>query len=373
MQRRAFLQTGLVGLLSSRCPLPQEPVPQEPARPRGGPLRLNANENPLGMSPAARTALLDGLPEANRYPFAAHGELIAALARQHGVAPDQVVLGAGSSEVLQMAVQAFARGGATFVLAEPTFEDVPSYAEPWGLRLLRVPLRKDWAHDLQRMRDAAAAAQGPVVVYVCNPNNPTGTLTPAAELDDWIGAAPGSVTFLVDEAYFEFADGAAGFRSMLKWIDTHDNVIVTRTFSKVHGMAGLRLGYGLAHATAAARLRALQSHNDCNHLALVAGRASLDDREHLQRSLASNAEARALVCATLQGLGLEGLPSHANFVMHTIAGEQRDYIARMREAGVLVGRPFPPLLGWNRVSLGTPAEMERFCATLRGFRQKGWV
>src|SRR5262245_53953164 len=214
MQRRTFLKTGLVGLLSSRSPLPATPI-----LPRGGPLRLNANENPLGRSPAARAALLDGVAEANRYPYAAHGELVQALAKEHGAAPEQVVLGAGSSEVLQMAVQAFARSGATFVLAEPTFEDVPSYAEPWGLRLSRVPLRQDRAHDLQRMREQAAASKGPVVVYVCNPNNPTGTLTPAAELDDWIGAAPGNTTFLVDEAYFEFADGVAGFASMRKWID----------------------------------------------------------------------------------------------------------------------------------------------------------
>jgi histidinol-phosphate aminotransferase len=369
MQRRTFLQTGLVGLLSARSPL----LPPIPARPRGGPLRLNANENPLGMSPAARAALLDGLAEANRYPYPAHRDLVQALAEHHRVGQDQVVLGAGSSEVLQMAVQAFARSGATFVLAEPTFEDVPSYAEPWGLRLVRVPLRKDRAHDVQRMREATAAAKGPVVVYVCNPNNPTGTLTPAAELDDWIGAAAADVTFVVDEAYFEFADGAPGFASMQRWIDKRDNVIVTRTFSKVHGMAGLRLGYGLAHKDAAARLRALQSHNDCNHLALVAGRAALGDAAHVRTSLAENGKARALVCATLQELGLECMPSYANFVMHAITGELRDYIGRMRDAGILVGRPFPPLLGWSRLTLGTPAEMEQFCSTLRGFRAKGWV
>jgi histidinol-phosphate aminotransferase len=368
MERRTFLQASALGLLA-----PVTSLRSTPRRRPGDPLRLNANENPLGLSPAARQAVLDGLPDANRYPFALHRELVEVVARHHGVEPDMVVLGAGSAEILQMAVQAFAQGGATFVLADPTFEQVPGYAEPWGLRVERVPLRADHAHDLQRMREVCKAANGPTVVHVCNPNNPTGTLTPAKELDDWIGSAKGNVTFLVDEAYADFAEGAPGFHSMSKWIATRDDVIVTRTFSKIHGMAGLRLGYGLARRATAARLRRLASHNNCNGLVLAAGRASLTDAEHRRASLECNARARQVVHDVLAELELACLPSHTNFVMHEVRGELPPYIERMREAGILVGRPFPPMLRHNRLSLGTPEEMSRFAEVLRGFRKKGWV
>ena len=388
MQRRTFLQTSLLGLLpasatlapSASVALAPGPRPRAPRQePASGartdrPLRLSANENPLGMSPAARAAVVDGVGDAHRYPYALHQELVETLARQHGVQPSQVVLGAGSTEVLQMAVQAFAAPPpAVFVIAEPTFEDVPRYAEPWALRVVRVPLRADHAHDLARMRAAAEAAGGPAVVFVCNPNNPTGTLTPSRELDEWIEAANDRTTFLVDEAYCEFAASAEGYRTALPWVAKRPNVIVTRTFSKVHGMAGLRIGYGVAHADTAARLRRLRSHNDCNVLGLLAARASLRDGQHVQKSLQTNAAARTVVEDVLRELELAWLPSHANFVMHEIRGDLGEYAARMREAGILVGRPFPPLLGHNRLSLGTPDDMARFAEVLRGFRRKGWV
>jgi histidinol-phosphate aminotransferase len=374
MQRRAFLQHSVLGLVSTGTAATSLlRFPALPARPADGPLRLGANENPHGPSPAALQAIREGLALAHRYPFAAHGNLVSALAKHHGLAPDQVVLGAGSSEVLQMAVQAFAGTGAVIVLASPTYEDAPGYASPWQLRVEAVPLRADWAHDVARMREVAEACKGPAVVYVCNPNNPTGTVTPAAELDKWIESSTGKVTFLVDEAYFEFADGAPGFGSATKWIQSRDNVIVTRTFSKIHGLAGLRIGYGLAHRDLAARLRRLQSHNDCNILGLLAAGACLADSSHAEASLRSNAAAREVVAGVLKELDLRALPSHANFVMHEIRTDHAAYTSRMLEAGIVVGRAFPPLLGYNRVSLGTPEDMGRFAETLRDFRKKGWV
>ena len=374
MQRRAFLQHSVLGLVSTgTAATALRRLAALPARPVDGPLRLNSNENPLGPSPAALQAIRDGLALAHRYPFAGHRDLVAALAKHHGLGSEQVVLGAGSSEVLQMAVQAFAGTGATIVLASPTYEDAPGYASPWQLRVETVPLRADWSHDIARMREVAAACKGPAVIYVCNPNNPTGTLTPAAELDQWIESSTGKVTFLVDEAYFEFADGAPGFGSALKWIQSRDNVIVTRTFSKIHGLAGLRVGYGLAHRDLAARLRRLQSHHDCNILGLLAAGACLADSRHAEASLRSNAAARDVVAGVLKELELRALPSHTNFVMHEIRTDHAAYSARMHEAGIVVGRSFPPLLGYNRLSLGTPEEMARFAETLRDFRKKSWV
>jgi len=375
MQRRTFVRTGLAaGMLSTggRAIAAPRLYADSPRR-SDKPIRLSSNENPLGISPAARRAIVDGIPDANRYPGGSRGPLIEALATKHAVKVENIVLGAGSSEVLQMAVQAFAQERARFVIADPTFEDVPSYAEPWDLELVKVPLRADHAHDLERMRAAANTAPGPAVVYICNPNNPTGTLTPSVELDAWIRSAPERVSFIVDEAYFEYAQGATEYWSCLKWIADKKNVVIARTFSKIFGMAGMRIGYGIGHVETIRKLASMQSHNNVNHLALVAATASLPDSDHVSRSLQSNDAARRVLLRTLDRLDIDYLPSYTNFVMHRISGDLETYNTRMREHDFAVGRPFPPLLDFSRVSLGTPEEMERFASVLQTFRERGWV
>ena len=378
MERRRFLRTGLAlgAAGSGLATLPscvRRPAPAAaavgPRRGTNGPIRLNSNENPLGLSPAARQAVLQDLGEANRYPRQARADLTQAIAALHGVGADHVQLGAGSGEILQMTVQA-TPPDAVVVTAHPTFEEVGGYARVAGRRLVTVPLRADWAHDVARMR--AAAGTGPALVFICNPNNPTGTLTPCSEVEAWIAEADPRVTFLVDEAYVEFPEDAA-YRSAVPLIARHPNLVVSRTFSKIHAMAGLRLGYALAQPATIARLRLLACGNNANGLALAAARASLGDTAHQERTLAANRAARRLLTDTLDALGLEHLPSHTNFVMHRIPGELAQYNARMREAGFLVGRAFPPLLSMSRVSLGTPDEMELFAAALRDFRRRDWV
>lgn len=372
MDRRVFVKAGLTAgaatALGSAAAVAHRPFPR-----RATPLRLNANENPLGLSPAARRAVIDAIPDANRYPFEGHERVVAALAESLGVKAEQVVLGNGSTEILQMAVQVWGRTGARFIIADPTFEDVPDYAAPWNLDVVKVPLRADYSHDLERMGAVASQANGGALVYICNPNNPTGTLTPSAEVDAWIESASDQVTFLIDEAYFEYADAAPSYWSAVKWLDTRPNVVVVRTFSKIFGMAGMRLGYAIAHPETAARLRALAAFTNANHLACMAALASLEDPTLVSRSLAVNTRARDLVTSVLDELELAYLPSHTNFLMHRIRGELDAYRARMEEAGYLVGRPFPPMLEYNRLSLGLPEEMEEFGATLRTFRERDWV
>ena len=316
--------------------------------------------------------MLDALDEANRYPRDRRAELISKLAGVHGVSESQVVLGAGSTEILQMAVQAYEAPGARLVIADPTFEDVPRYQEPFAYDLVRVPLTAEYAHDLDPMRAAAEEGDAASVVYVCNPNNPTGTLTPSNDIEAWIRSAPETTLFLVDEAYLEYALDPS-YRSALPLIDDYPNVVVVRTFSKIFGMAGLRLGFGLAHADTAQRLRDFIASNNANQLALAAALASLDDAELVQRSLAANDAALAIARATLAELDLEMLPSHTNFVMHRINGDLDAYQARMRERDILVGRDFPPMMAWNRLSLGLVEEMATWAETLRDFRKRGWV
>ena len=374
MERRAFFQTGLAASVlgvGGSTALPTL-LSASPRRLPDGSVRLNANENPLGISPAARQAIIEGLDLCNRYPGASRRPLEEALAEKHGVETKNIQLGNGSTEVLQIFVQLFGPE-VRIVAADPTFEDVPRYAKAISVRLEGVPLRADYSHDLDRMREVVGKWSGPTIVYLCNPNNPTGTVTSSADIDSWIGVAPDNVYFLIDEAYFEYAEDAPGYWSALKWVPTHPNVIVVRTFSKIYGMAGMRLGYGIAHEDTIERVGSIAAHNNANHLASVAALASLEDHGLIARSVDVNRRARAILEETLDDLGIEHLPSHTNFLMHRITGGQGDYRDRMRERGWLVGRDFPPMLSYNRVSFAMPDDMVRFSETLRTFRSHGWV
>lgn len=380
MDRRRFLQAGALAgaaATASAAPAPLAGLDRWLAPRRGAgtaddPLRLHANENPLGISPRAREAAIEALVRANRYTDDQAAAFREKVAGHLGIRADEVFLGNGSTEVLQMAVQALGGGGTRIVTADPTFEDVAGYRRPLGTELVTTPLTSAWSHDLGRMRAEVAAGSGPAVVYLCNPNNPTGTLTPGDAVGEWIAEAGDDVFFLVDEAYFELVDDPL-YATAIPWARSRPNVLVVRTFSKIYGMAGLRLGYGVAHPDTVARLTAWIANNNTNQVAMAAATASLDDDEHRRRSLESNRAARAIVTSTLDELELTHLPSHTNFVMHRIGGDVGEYIARFREAGIAVGRPFPPLLDHNRLSLGTPDEMGRWAETIRDFRRRGWV
>jgi len=337
-----------------------------------GTVRLSSNENPLGLSPAARQAVVEHLVDANRYPGDWRAPLVEQLAGHLSVGVENLVMGAGSTEVLQMAVQAFSGPRATMVIAEPTFEDVPRYQRPFPYDLITVPLTTGMAHDIGRMREVAESSGRPTVVYFCNPNNPTGTITSSADIDAWIADAPETTCFLMDEAYYEYVDDPS-YWSALKWIESKPNVIVVRTFSKIFGMAGMRLGYGVAHPSTARRLRDFISANNTNVLACAAGAASLQDDALVARSVSVNTQAKEIAQQTLDELGLEHLPTQTNFMMHRIHGELGDYIERMRQSGIRVGRPFPPMLAWNRVSFGLPEEMGRWAEALRGMRTMGLI
>lgn len=375
MRRRHFLRSGaaLMGAAGLGGSLPADALARtgRSTTRAAGPVRLSSNENPLGVSPKAWQAVMDARTLANRYPFQQQEPFLQLLADHAGVKPENLVLGNGSTEILQMAAQAAASPLAPLVLADPTFEDISDYQQTEAYRRIPVPLTPSMAHDLGRMREAAEKERRPAVVYLCNPNNPTGTITSSADVDSWIADAPETTTFLVDEAYYEYANDPT-YWSALKWID-RPNVIVIRTFSKIFGMAGMRLGYALAHPDTATRLREFMGQNNANQLALAAATASLQDTELMPKAVAVNDESKGIVHRTLDELGLEYLPTQANFIMHRIAGEVVPYIASMAEAGILVGRPFPPMLTWNRVSFGTPEEMGLWAEAIRGLRMAGQV
>ena len=376
MRRRSFLRSGFLALgapaiISAGTPgrifLPTGKTQAD------GSIRLSSNENALGMPPVSREAIINGMGEANRYPSFSRRALTEAVAAKHGIPTEGIVLGNGSTEILQMGVQAFMDPKLRLVSPTPTFEDVFEYSNPhpW-VDVRAIPLLPDYSHDLSGMEAAARGSTDPVLAYVCNPNNPTGSLTSVRDVESWIRRAGENVFFLVDEAYFEFVDSDE-YYSLDKVAWENPNVVVARTFSKVYGMAGMRLGYAVAHPETARRLGAFAAGPNTNHLALVAGLASLGDPEWVGKSVGTNLESRRMAYEVLDELGLEYIPSHTNFVMHRISGDLRQYISRMADAGIRVGRPFPPMLDYNRCSFGLPSEMGRFAETLRDFRRKGWV
>jgi len=338
-------------------------------RDANGNIRLSSNENPLGVSPAARDAIIEAIVESNRYG-GRRGEVLEALANYLGVKTENLTLGFGSTEILQICTQAFQGPNTPLIAAVPTFEDVMDYQDTMPFDVHTVPLTADLQHDVHRMRELSM--KRPSVVYFCNPNNPTGTITASADIDAWIAEAPETTVFLMDEAYLEYVTDDRYWDS-LKWIEQKPNVVVIRTFSKIFGMAGLRLGYSVTHPTTAARLQEHAVQNSPNVLAGAAAVASLGDHGIVQRAVAVNEESKAIVHTTLDELGLEYLPTNANFIMHQINGDLATYRNRMAERGLLVGRNFPPMLDYNRVSFGLPNEMDQWASAIKDFRSKGWI
>jgi histidinol-phosphate aminotransferase len=334
-----------------------------------GVVKLSANENPLGISPAAREAVIEAIVDANRYG-GRRRQLLEELARYLEVKTENLTLGFGSTEIIQVATQAFQGPNTPLIAALPTFEDVMNYQDTMPFEVTMIPLTADLQHDIGRMREAAS--KRPSLVYICNPNNPTGTVTSSSDIDAWIADAPETTTFLVDEAYLEYVTDDR-FWPALKWIEEKPNVVVTRTFSKIFAMAGLRLGYAVSHPSTAARLSEHTIRNGPNVMAGAAGIASLRDEGLIERSIAVNDESKAIVHQTLDEVGLDYLPTNTNFLMHRINGDLGTYRDRMAATGLLVGRDFPPMLDYNRLSFGLPEEMDRWANTLKDFRRKGWI
>jgi histidinol-phosphate aminotransferase len=323
---------------------------------------INSNENPYGPAASALDAMTRSETVAARYPDAAEELLVEAIARLHGVEPTRVVLGCGSGEVLQMADMAFLGPGKKVVVAEPTFEAVLGYAKVTKAEPVKVPLTADFRHDLPRM--AAACDAGTGLVYVCNPNNPTGTIVTKDELAFFLERVPRSVVVLVDEAYHHFVDDAR-YASAFEWMSRAPNVVVVRTFSKVYGMAGMRLGYAVASKENADALRAHAAWSNANAAVLAAALVSLADADHVPRQRTINRETRDWLCRELERDGRRYIPSHANFLMIDVGGDVAPLIDAFRARRVFVGRKFPSLPNWLRVSMGTRPEMAAFVDALR--------
>jgi histidinol-phosphate aminotransferase len=325
-------------------------------------VQLNSNESPYGPSPKALEAMKRAELVAARYPDDLEEEMLEAIAEHHGIAPSRIVMGCGSSEILRLADAAFLAPGRTVLAAEPTFEAVLEYAGVHGGEPVKVPLDGRFRHDLGRM--AAACDGRTALVYVCNPNNPTGTIVSGAELLAFLEQVPRTAVVLVDEAYHHFVEDRT-YRSMTEALDRFPNVIVARTFSKIHGMAGMRLGYALASEANAKTLRQHGYWGNLNAAVLAAARESLGDADHVARQRALLNGTRRRLCEELTRDGRRYIPSEANFLMIDVGQDVGPVVEAFREHGILVGRRFPAMPTWLRVSIGTARETDAFLRALR--------
>lgn len=325
-------------------------------------IQLNANENPYGPSAAAREAMTRSQQIAARYPDHVEGQLVEAIAKFHGVAPENILLGCGSSEILSMADTAFTTPDKNVVVAEPTYEAVLGYARLTRAESIKVPLTGDFRHNLPAM--AAVASERTGLVYVCNPNNPTGTIVTRFELAAFLRSVPKTAVILVDEAYHHFAEDPR-YASAFEWLATTPNLVISRTFSKIYGMAGMRLGYAAASKELIAQMRTRRIMNNANASVLEAALASLGDPAHVPQHRKLMNDTRKLLVKELERDGRRYIPSEANFVMIDVGGDVQPIGQKFRERRILVGRKFPSLGNWLRVSVGTPEEMKEFMAALR--------
>ncbi|MCY3594339.1 MAG: histidinol-phosphate transaminase [Bacteroidetes bacterium] len=353
MNRRDWIRLSIAGtalpLLPGFTPLPQ--------RSDQTPIRLHSNENPYAPGNSARTAMLEALDETNLYPYSHYRSLEAMIAAREGLQPEHVVLGAGSSEILRMAAMAYGLGDGEIVTAYPTYEGLENYANSIEARVHRVPLKADKSIDLALMD--SRTTQNVRLVFVCNPNNPTGTICDKEELTEFCTRVSRRSVILVDEAYYELVTHPR-YSSAVPLVKAGANVIVSRTFSKVYGLAGLRVGYALARPDIAERLRNYSTAININILALRAAIASLEDRRFLNYSTTQIENSRIETARRLRELGHSVVESHTNFVFFHLGRPIEEFQQSMASHGILVGRPFPPYLDWCRLSIGTEGEMSQF-------------
>jgi histidinol-phosphate aminotransferase len=324
-------------------------------------VKLASNENPLGPSPKAMGAARRALGEANWYPDGGSKRLRQVLADRFHVRPEEVFVGLGSSEIIDLASRVLLRPGLDGITSEGSFTLFAIAIRASGGNLIQIPM-KNFAFDL----DAMAAAVNPQtrIIYIANPNNPTGTAFGAAEFAAFLKKVPGDVLVVLDEAYREYA-ARTDLSDALELFRQYNNILTLRTFSKVYGLAGLRIGYGIGHPTLVAEMNKLRTPFNVTNVGQSAALAALDDAEHVRRSVEINREERGRLYDGLRGLGLSPVPSETNFLFIPIGPHAKSLCDELLLEGVIV-RP----LGWMgfpeaiRISVGSPVENTKLLAAM---------
>jgi histidinol-phosphate aminotransferase len=318
---------------------------------------LNSNENAYGPSRQVQARLQQALASSSRYPVS-NDQLVACVAAMHHVSQDRVVLGCGSTEIIRVLAAELLGPSKTVITASPTFEAFAQYAPHQGAHVVTVPLDHEYSHNLDAMLSRVDSSTA--LIYVCNPNNPTASITPRRSIDAFLGKLPPDVVVVIDEAYHHFAGRSSLYASFLDQPVTDNRVVVLRTFSKAFGLAGLRIGYAIASPELSARLQPRVTDSGVSELGLQAALAALDDDEGLRLAVRRNADDRQEFFNQAMARMLKPIDSKTNFVMMDTHHSAAEAIEHFRKNNVLIGRVFPPMHGHIRISLGTRPEMDEF-------------
>jgi histidinol-phosphate aminotransferase len=363
----AFVGTGLLPALKDTSKLSLQPSTgaASPAKP----IRLNRNESPYGPCEKAIEAMRNAIADANRYPGQELDDLRAAISVLNGVRPEQITLGCGSGEILRIAAETFLGPGKSLVMATPTFDAIAGYARASGAEIRAVPLTKRYSHDLDAMIAHTDASTG--MIYICNPNNPTGGLTPKDDLESFLARVPKGVGVLIDEAYHDFVPPASTYTTWIGHAASDPRLLVTRTLSKVYGMAGLRVGYAVASTDLSKRLARRRLPMGVNIVAARAAKAAINDQPYVQKILARVADDRQEFYNQANARMLRSLDSVTNFVMLKTASLGTEVAEQLKEKGILVASTYPGFEYYIRVSLGLPQDMKEFWRALDAFMPHG--
>ena len=320
-------------------------------------VRLNSNENAYGPSSFVKAEVQKALVGVNRYP-GSRDELTRLIAEKHNVEIDRVVLGCGSTEIIRAVASYALRPEKSLITASPTFEAMGEYSQGFGANVIQVPLTHELAHDLETMHGRINATTA--IIYICNPNNPTASITPRQTIQQFLGSVPTGVLVVIDEAYHHFAPLSATYQSFLDQPVANQNLVVLRTFSRLYGLAGLRIGYAITSPDVAKRIRAQTTRLGISEVGLRGAIASLQDEQGTRLAVKRNADDRQEFFNQAMARMLKPIDSKTNFVMMDVHHPAVEIIEHFRKNNVLIGRPFPPMNTYIRVSLGMPDEMHEF-------------
>lgn len=368
MNRRDWIKNGsalsaltLLGGQAIASALTEKEIREFNPRLLDGPARLNFNENPFGPSAKVKAAMTEAFDRGCRYPSSYMDELVTMIAKKEGVSTDHIVLAGGSTEGLKVTGLTYANNGGEIIAARPTFLAMMTYAKQWGATVNWVDLDKSLTHDVDEMQRRISSKTK--LVFLCNPNNPTSTLLEKNKLVDFCTSASKKTIVFSDEAYYDFIE-EKNYPSMVSLVKKGENVIVSRTFSKVYGLAGLRVGYLIAKPELANKLRENVVANT-NVLAIQAAITAMKDDKFYKFSLNKVKEGKELMYKAMNELNLEYIRSNTNFIFFKTGMPIASFNQQMKDEGVLVGRPFPPYDQWCRISMGTIEEVQIFNKALK--------
>jgi histidinol-phosphate aminotransferase len=323
-----------------------------------GAVHLDRNENGYGASPKAIAAVKEAAAQASLYSDGA--KLREAIAQHHHAKPEQIILGCGSSDVLRMAAATFAGQGTTLISPSPTCDLIANFARAAGAKIQEVELRKDHGHDLSGMLDRAKSSSTGGLLYVCNPNSPTGSLTARKEIDEFLEAVPANFHVVIDEAYHDYAGGSGSYTSFIDKPSANPRVIVTRTFSTSYGLAGARVGYGVASAEAVKKMAQANLPYPISGPSAAAAIAALGDHAFLESCIKKNFDDRQEFMNQVNARMLRALDSHANFVCVNVMHPANEIYDHYVKHNVFVMPPIPSMPTYLRVSLGSPKAVAEF-------------